>query len=704
MKILCKNSFVLLWVVCFGLVLTSESQAKVCFVGDPDCAQGAEFEEYADPYENGESCTSEGYVLKTECDADASKHITGYCPYNSNYVMCCGNEYVYDACVYPLVPDGRCGNKFKCVCDPNKYPYYQSGATTCRNSVTGAEYLNSMADGAACSYTGYSSGQSMINMYFSKCACDRGLYPKTEQECTDGGSSVSNKSCTDSDGNIYYSACICGDDYKVIASECEYGIDINAEMCQQGDVLKAKKCCECNANTYPYDDIDDVTSSDSPVESYASCETEKGCTRGSRYRATSCKIGYKIVSGECVPKECDELLVDYMNERGIDDYEIYQPGTKPTARNVIVAADVPNDYNKKFEWSHFYDKRVMSAVTYVQTISGSDSLTKLAKQQCTFVPEIYISTISSSITGTLDITSLSFGGSYSASMYLKGAKFTCTNCSLKLFGLNVDSNSSVDLKYDKSLPNADNMYVDSTGIDIMGTYKAEGYDHTYGSLGFVITNPNKHSVFITGKSNSDRALITASDMYSSTAYGMTVQGVAAVRYVDIKVPKLCVGTADCNYSTAPKPYFKGSDERNTISTLSLYNSKVWLYENGSSRNLYMGTASVLGNENGGGSEIVRVDGTFKGISLIRLWDDCSDRHVSNYPYVTSSGSLSSRNVGCDWYDKGATDCNAQGKPDDITCLMTGNGGISKKHGGIKDNCEWEPKPRCNAIQEMITHY
>ena len=86
MKILCKNSFVLLWFVCFGLVLTSESQAKVCFVGDPDCAQGAEFDEYADPNEDGESCTSEGYVLKTECDADASKHITGYCPYNSNYV------------------------------------------------------------------------------------------------------------------------------------------------------------------------------------------------------------------------------------------------------------------------------------------------------------------------------------------------------------------------------------------------------------------------------------------------------------------------------------------------------------------------------------------------------------------------------------------------------------------------------------------
>ena len=64
-------------------------------------------------------------------------------------------------------------------------------------------------------------------------------------------------------------------------------------------MLKAKKCCECNVYTYPYDDIEDVEASDSPVASYASCEKEKGCTRGSRYRATSCKKGYKVVSGKC---------------------------------------------------------------------------------------------------------------------------------------------------------------------------------------------------------------------------------------------------------------------------------------------------------------------------------------------------------------------------------------------------------------------
>ena len=192
-----KNSFVLLWAVCFGLVLTSESQAKVCFVGDPDCAQGAEFEEYTDPYENGESCESEGYVLKSECDSDASKHITGYCPYNSNYVMCCGKEYSYDLCSYPLVSDGKCGTKHKCVCDYSKFPFndkYQE--TSCERQYPGA-----IADGGSCVQSGYdpASGGTLTDSYFSECVCNPAIYRYVKEDCTNG-TEPSDDGCTGTDG------------------------------------------------------------------------------------------------------------------------------------------------------------------------------------------------------------------------------------------------------------------------------------------------------------------------------------------------------------------------------------------------------------------------------------------------------------------------------------------------------------------------
>ena len=363
MKILYKTMGLGLLSACLCLLCAAPASAKVCFVGEENCTGGGIFEDYEKPDADGSLCKQEGYTEKSLCQADMTKYIVAYCPYNSNYVMCCGREYSYDACVYPLVADGKCGNRFKCRCDSDKYPYKQQSATICQNTVTGQNYNNSLASGASCVYTGFANGQTSINAYFTECLCDRGIYPKTEEECLNNGSTTTGNSCTDSNGNTYYAACICGDKFKVISSDCKYGTYITDPLCTQGDVVKAPKCCDCNINTYPYEDMNNEE-----VETYASCESLEGCTRGSRYKATSCKLGYKIDGGKCVPKECDEILTDYIKDKGIKDYVLYETGKTPSATNVIIAKDT--GYGA--EWKNFYNKKVISAMVYANAIYGSD--------------------------------------------------------------------------------------------------------------------------------------------------------------------------------------------------------------------------------------------------------------------------------------------------------------------------------------------
>ena len=595
MKILYKTMGLGLLSACLCLLCAAPASAKVCFVGEENCTGGGSFDDYKDPSEDGSLCTREGYTSKTSCQADMTKYIAGYCPYNSNYVMCCGREYSYDACVYPLIADGKCGNKFKCRCDSDKYPYKQQSATVCKNTVTGQNYDNSIASGASCVYTGFANGQTSINAYFTECLCDRGLYPKTEEECSKDGSSVSNKSCVDSNGNTYYTACICGDEFKVIASECKYGININEPMCQQGDVLKAKKCCDCNINTYPYGDIEDVDGSSSPVASYASCEKEKGCTRGSRYRATSCKLGYKVVSGECVPKECDEILTDYIKDKGIKDYVLYETGKTPSAEKVIIAKDT--GYGA--EWKNFYNKKVISAMVYANTIYGSDSLTKLVKQQCTKTPRIEIRGEMNS-TSPLDFTSVFLK---SSSWWNKGG-FTCTNCSLDIFMLY--NESKAELKYDARLPNADNVYAKLTGAEIKNPFVSTGYSYELGSLGTKIRNSARrsggtsvdqgndslfrfqHKIIIQGTPSKRISVKTL-----SPSYYLSVIGGMMFNYADVYIGKTYIGFSS-NYTSDSAYYHR--------SAINIYNTNWYMFERDKwqSNDVYLSTGSFLGVPQSGG--------------------------------------------------------------------------------------------------------
>ena len=631
MKILCKNILLTTAAVCLSCLLSTGVSAKVCFVGDPDCTAGADFGgDYTDPSENGDSCVAEGYILKTACDADPSRYVTGYCPYNNKYVMCCGRDYAYDKCVYPLVTDGKCGNKYKCVCDKDKYPYKQQNATTCVNTVSGQQYTNSMASGASCVYNTYSGNQSTMNSYFTKCTCDRGLYPKTEQECLDNGSSTTGNACTDSEGNTYYSACICGDSFKVISSDCEYGTYISDPLCTQGDVVKAPRCCTCNINIYPYEDKNNPE-----VKSYASCESLEGCTRGSRYKATECELGYKLDGGKCVPKDCHEILTDYIADKGITSYSIYTTGVTPSTTNVIVARDT--DYGAK--WENFYNKKVISAMVYASTIKGSDILTNLVKQQCTETPVIEISGNMTS-SAPLDFTSVIIK---SSSSWWNEGGITCTNCGFELFATYNGKNKRMDLKYDSEKPNADNMYVDAYKLELNdgSSFYSKGYDFKLSSL--IVKNTSYNQIFFEGKSNSARNEFRVEGNY-------TQAGAAGFKYYNVYARDTYIGCPNGGTGC-------GYDKDNTgydNSGISLYDTNWYLWEDpSSSYNLHMESRSYVGTPRGQGfDEWSDTGGRIIGRNFMWFHTNVNDVHYNAedsdwcsrtsgpLKYINSSGTIS----------------------------------------------------------------
>ena len=123
MKILYKTMGLGLLSACLYLLCAAPAAAKVCFVGDENCGAGGSFEP-AEKLPNEDLCRQEGYTsLASTC-----LNPGGTCPYDAKYVKCCGSEYAYQACVFPLetikvqnsegkeVTD-KCGNLYKCRCN-----------------------------------------------------------------------------------------------------------------------------------------------------------------------------------------------------------------------------------------------------------------------------------------------------------------------------------------------------------------------------------------------------------------------------------------------------------------------------------------------------------------------------------------------------------------------------------------------------------
>ncbi len=241
MKILYKTIGLWLFAVCLCLLYAAPVSVKVCFIGEESCTGGGSFDDYEKPDADGSLCKQEGYAEKSLCQADMTKYIVAYYPYNSTYVMCCGKEYIYDSCSYPHIMTGKCGSKYSCFCDPNVYKYTEEQC----------ESDNAYSAGASCTQvSSVSSGEgenlqakTVKEILYSACLCDRGIYTQPKEKC-DKTQSL----CRDSSGAEYTDSCMCNKEkYKVQVANCDYGGE--GKTCIEGGVTFAEDCCSCEA--YP---------------------------------------------------------------------------------------------------------------------------------------------------------------------------------------------------------------------------------------------------------------------------------------------------------------------------------------------------------------------------------------------------------------------------------------------------------------------
>ena len=263
MKICCKISTLLLLCCCWVMLSTS-ANAKVCFAGDPGCGGIDSFGSYQDPDAKiADQCALAGYDVKREdCKADNGMQPTENCPYDSNYVKCCSLEYAYDACVYPMVQAGKCGNKYKCVCDTKKYKYTANGSSTdCKN--------NSYASGASCAQVTYNTEtkQSGTSIYFTDCRCDKAAYPTLESQCDADADRGDKCVSIDNNGNTEtrYSYCSCNTAvYPETQNSCDnpdedkFGPSVVGGYCDDG-IRHYKTCVHCSSNGYVAENLDHVS-------------------------------------------------------------------------------------------------------------------------------------------------------------------------------------------------------------------------------------------------------------------------------------------------------------------------------------------------------------------------------------------------------------------------------------------------------------
>ena len=194
-----------------GAFICTSANAKVCFVGDDNCAEGTTFE--PDKEHKPENlCSDSGYKeLAEQCKEDG-KVIGAVCPYDARYVICCGKEYAYQSCLYPLegVPsDGggfeKCGSLYMCKC-PAEYKIDDEYA---KNN-------NCRPGGGYCLLNNGTSD----TVSYKTCTCDRSVF-------TDAGNCLNNQTedetCKDGDNNVY-KKCYCDrSEGKYPYASCEYG-------------------------------------------------------------------------------------------------------------------------------------------------------------------------------------------------------------------------------------------------------------------------------------------------------------------------------------------------------------------------------------------------------------------------------------------------------------------------------------------------
>ena len=219
----------------FNAFYASGAEARVCFATDPDCGSGGNFGNMDDLKQYDDACKKYNYIYENSCPAEHIKYI---CPYKSTWLKCCGKQFRYEGCIYPLEIDksqvgevidgvtqyGKCGTRYACKCS-DEYEISSEYAETNNCQPGGGYCLQSdgttdtvkyktctcdediYTDVGSCknNQTETSSCKDAQGTVRKKCHCDRGVYPYAACEY---GPSVGAKTCIDSNsGREYYSRC-----------------------------------------------------------------------------------------------------------------------------------------------------------------------------------------------------------------------------------------------------------------------------------------------------------------------------------------------------------------------------------------------------------------------------------------------------------------------------------------------------------------
>lgn len=262
--------------------------------------------------------------------------------------------------------------------------------------------------------------------------------------------------------------------------------------------------------------------------------------------------------------------------------------------------------------------------------------------------------------------------------------FYCYNCSIS--GSKVTFNGTTTLAkgnyYNAASDSSMNVNV-SEKLTIKGEYTSTGYNYTGGNI--IVDNTAERKVlFDLQQPDGTRG------MFKPTT--MTVLGLAALKNAEATVRNTCIGTTCSGTANASGVTFQVNGH---FSNFALYDTNYYLYEwNGNiANNLHMSSGTMFGGDASG--KIIFQSNTRYMVGFARLYRYCDDCPDTAYPYLTSSGSWTTRR----WYEGGgrcgpycAKTSNKGDRPDDIMCMITGTGVKTHRAGGrTHPDCRWFDK-------------
>ena len=600
MKIFIKNSMLAIFLSCCLFWATS-AESKVCFAGDGDCGGIETFGGYQDPTNDiATQCAKAGYeTLRSSCLPANGQQVTDYCPYDSNYVKCCSLDYQYDSCVYPLKQAGKCGNKYKCVCDPSKYKYTPE---TCKSS-----YQNSNAGGASCAEVSYNSSSrtTTTKILFTDCTCNEALYPYVPNDCKNGTAPTGDV-CYGINVNgvreTKYASCLCNPDvYKYTTNYCDspsndrWGGD-DSKKCIQGGITYFANCLRCGTS-YPATStahvsgvacryLSDVERTEELIN-YTRVVTINGvryykptasatcgyaeCPYGARYKILNCALGYKpgANGGNCQEMTCKETVEDYLSKNSSDasSFEIFTGSSSSLKPNQIVVDNITPTYVRKGKY--YYSGYAFGA------LRSSDVIKQRCASKAMPVITWNYGNFDAPNNGQLSgyITFYNVGLDFTTKMTTDMA-FNCYNCKINLRN-DLVLGGTTTFQYLSSYYNGDTMpslavtsktsFSSSTltsGNEILinAYFNSTGYDYDVNR--FAVVAPLTTSVFLKGNSSSDRMNFKTNQFVA--------QGTMGFNYANIRSRLSCIGCGmDRNGN---------SGEGGVLySSVNLYNSDWYMY-------------------------------------------------------------------------------------------------------------------------------